>query len=230
MKHHRKASRRHHKSRRVARRATRRVHRRQQRKQRGGVAPVNYDLAQGWSSKASLAQGEDFFKYHAQQHGGSAPFPAAVSGTPFLPVSAQGPAMVLGLNKAIADVAGLKDPQPHAVVDMGAVTAAPTTQDAPGAASLAKGVPAPPQAGGKRRKHKVSRKHKASHKHKKHGRKSHRRSHRHRRRQGGGLGYASVSAPGMLLPSRAMYDQAGLNPDYRTGGVEVQLAEIRDQQ
>jgi hypothetical protein len=34
----------------------------------------------------------------------------------------------------------------------------------------------------------------------------------------------------MLLPSSAMYDQAGLNPSYRTGGVEVQLAEIRDQQ
>jgi hypothetical protein len=226
MKHHRKASRRHHKSRRVAHRATRRVHRRQQRKQRGGVAPVNYDLAQGWSSKASLAQGQDFFNYHKQQHGGSAPFPAAVSGAPFLPVSAQGPAMVLGLNKAMADIAGLKDAQPSGPVDMGAVTAAPTTQDSPGAASMAKGVPATGgQAGGKRRKH--SRKH-ASRKHA--SRKHHRRSHRSRRHRGGGLGYASVSAPGMLLPSTAMYNQAGLNPDYRTGGVEVQLAEIRDQQ
>jgi hypothetical protein len=226
MKHHRKASR---KVRRSSRRATRRV-----RKQRGGVAPVNYDLAQGWSSKASLAQGQDFFKYHAQQHGGSAPYPTAVSGIPFLSAAAQGPAMTASLNTALAQVAGLKDPVPPAAADMGSMTAAPTTQDSPGAASMARGVPAPPQAGGRRhRKHKGSKKHHKTHHRKSHGkshRKSHRRSHRHRRRQGGGLGYASVSAPGMLLPSSAMYDQAGLNPSYRTGGVEVQLAEIRDQQ
>jgi hypothetical protein len=229
MAHHRKASRKHSRRHsRKARRATRRSHRRQ-RKQRGGVAPVNYDLANGWSSKASLAQGADFFKYHAQQHGGSAPYPMAVSGAPFLPTAAQGPAMMSGLNKAMADIAGLKDPQPQGVVDMGAMTAAPTTQVSPGPASLARGVPPTSQTGGRKRhsrKH-SSRKH---HSRKHRGSKRHHASHRRRRHRGGGLGYASVSAPGMLLPSSAMYDQAGLNPSYRTGGVEVQMAEIRDQQ
>jgi hypothetical protein len=228
MAHHRKASRRHGRkaSRKHSRKAshkTRRATRRSHRKQRGGEAPVGYDLANSWSSKASLAQGTDFFKYHAQQHGGSAPYPAAVSGTPFLPPSAQGPAMMNGLTKAMADIAGLTDPQPRAVADMGAVTAAPTTQDSPGAASMARGVP---QTGGRKRRH--SRKH-HSRKHRRSS-KRHHASHRRHRHRGGGLGYASVSAPGMLLPSSAMYSQAGLNPSYRTGGLEVQLAEIRDQQ
>jgi hypothetical protein len=193
-----------------------------------GSAPVNYDLARGWSSRASLAQGDDFTKYHAQQHGGSAPFPAAVSGAPFLPPAGTAIAMTAPLDRALADVAGLKDPQPTLYVDAAGRMGAPTTQDSPGAASMAKGVPSVPasQAGGKRRKH--GRKHgRKTHKGRK-GSRKHRRS--HRRHRGGGLGYAPVGAPGLLLPSKSMYDMAGLNPDYRGAATEYVMAEIRDQQ
>ena len=211
----------------------RKTHSRKQ-QQRGGMAPVNYDLARGWSSRASLAQGDDFTKYHAQQHGGSAPFPAAVSGAPFLPPAGTAIAMTASLDRALSDVAGLKDPQPTLYVDAAGRTGAPTTQDSPGAASMAKGVPeVPPQAGGRRkagRKSHKGRKGVKSHKgvkgHK--GRKHHtRRSRRHR---GGGLGFAPVGAPGLLLPSKTMYDEAGLNPDYRGAAAEYVMAEIRDKQ
>ena len=224
------------------RRHTRRSHtRRQQRQrkqQRGGMAPVNYDLARGWSSQASLAQGDDFTKYHAQQHGGSAPFPAAVSGAPFLAPAGTAIAMTAPLDRALADVAGLKDPQPTLYVDAAGRMGAPTTQDSPGAASMAKGVPsvAAPQAGGRRRKHgrKHGRKtHKGRKGHKGHkGHKGSRKHHsrRSRRHRGGGLGYAPVGAPGLLLPSKTMYDEAGLNPDYRGAATEYAIAEIRDQQ
>jgi hypothetical protein len=192
-----------------------------------GSAPVNYDLARGWSSRASLAQGDDFTKYHAQQHGGSAPYPSAVSGAPFLAPAGTAIAMTAPLDRALADVAGLKDPQPTLYVDAAGRTGAPTTQDSPGAASMARGVPsvAGSQAGGRRRH---GRKHgRKTHK----GRKHHsRRSHRSRRHRGGGLGYAPVGAPGLLLPSKTMYDEAGLNPDYRGAATEYVLAEIRDQQ
>ena len=223
-----------HKRRHTRRSHTRRQQKQQRKQQRGGMAPVNYDLARGWSSEASLAQGDDFTKYHAQQHGGSAPYPAAVSGAPFLPPAGTAIAMTGSLDRALADVAGLKDPQPTLYVDAAGRMGAPTTQDSPGAASMARGVPeAQPQAGGKRRKH--GRKHgRKTHK----GRKGHkgsrkhhsRRSHRSRRHRGGGLGFAPVGAPGLLLPSKVMYDEAGLNPDYRGAATEYAIAEIRDQQ
>jgi len=67
----------------------------------------------------SLGQGTDFAKYHAAQHGGAAPYPVAVSGAPMLSGAMEGPAMMQGLNKAIADIAGLSDmPGPTPVVAM----------------------------------------------------------------------------------------------------------------
>ena len=233
------------------RRHTRRSHTRRQQKQqkqqkqrkqqRGGMmlgsAPISYRLADGWSSQASLAQGDDFTKYHAQQHGGSAPFPAAVSGVPFLAPAGAAIAMTAPLDRALADVAGLKDPQPTLYVDAAGRMGAPTTQDSPGAASMAKGVPeAQPQAGGKRKHgrkthkaHKGRKAHKGSKGSKGHkGSRKHRRS--HRRHRGDGLGFAPVGAPGLLLPSKVMYDEAGLNPDYRGAATEYVLAEIRDRQ
>jgi hypothetical protein len=240
-----------HKRRHTRRSHTRRQQKQQQRKQqkqqRGGMmlgsAPISYHLADGWSSRASLAQGDDFTKYHAQQHGGSAPYPAAVSGVPFLAPAGTAIAMTAPLDRALADVAGFKDPEPTLYVDAAGRMGAPTTQDSPGAASMAKGVPeAQPQAGGKRkhgRKHgrkthkahkgrKAHTGHKGSKGHK--GSRKHRRSHRSRRHRGGGLGYAPVGAPGLLLPSKVMYDEAGLNPDYRGAATEYAIAEIRDQQ
>jgi hypothetical protein len=61
---------------------------------------------------------------------------------------------------------------------------------------------------------------------KKHGkkhRKSHRKSHkchkrhkRHSRKRGGNLDYAPFPNKGMLLDSQKEYNQAGLNPDWKT--------------
>lgn len=123
-KHHRASrkhrSRRHSKAKRHSRHHhSRRQQRRQRRQQRqqGGVAPTNYSLAGNWSSKMSLGQGGDFLKYHAAQHGGAAPYPVAVSGASMLSGPMEGPAMMQGLNKAMADIAGLSDmPSPAPVV------------------------------------------------------------------------------------------------------------------
>ena len=65
-KHSRKTHRRMHRKRSTRRRSTRR---------RGGAdalsgAPVNYHLSGDWSSRMSLGQGADYFKYHEGQHGG----------------------------------------------------------------------------------------------------------------------------------------------------------------
>ena len=51
------------------------------------------------------------------------------------------------------------------------------------------------------------------------------------KQQGGAaLGYNSVSAPGLLLPTQSMYNQAGLNPQYYLGTSTEQADAIaRDQ-
>jgi len=86
---------------------------RKQRRQGGNHligAPVSASLAGSWSSKMSAGQGGDFMKYHAGQHGGS-----HLSGTPVgsaydvLPAALRGPAHIGGLDKAMVDIAGMKD-------------------------------------------------------------------------------------------------------------------------
>jgi hypothetical protein len=60
------------------------------------------------------------------------------------------------------------------------------------------------------------------------GKRSMKRSRKQRqRRRGGALGYAPISAPGMLLDGNA-YSQAGLNPEYRGSAVEYNVAKARD--
>lgn len=86
----------------------RRTHRRSTRR-RGGMAPVNYHLSGSWPSRMSLGQGADYFKYHEGQHGGSAPFPAAVESSA-LPAALRGPAHLQGIDKAMTDIKGLCDP------------------------------------------------------------------------------------------------------------------------
>lgn len=104
-KHHRSASRK------GKSRKHRSMKRKTHKRRHGGVAPLNYSLAGDWSSRMSLGQGVDFFKYHEGQHGGSAPYPASVSGA-ILPDAMRGPAMIDGTMKAHADVAGLRDEMP----------------------------------------------------------------------------------------------------------------------
>jgi hypothetical protein len=94
----------------------RRTHRRSTRR-RGGAdalsgAPVGYHLSGNWSSKMSLGQGADYFKYHEGQHGGAlgmGNYPEAVL-SPGLPAALRGPAHIGGIDKAINDVKGLCDP------------------------------------------------------------------------------------------------------------------------
>ncbi len=192
-----------------------------------GSAPLSYSLADGWSSKMSLNQGDDYFKYHADQHGGGAlmgsNFQQVLSGQPLLSGAAASSARVDGLDNAIAYSAQFKDAHPPALV--GNRIAMPETT---------------PQKGGKRRrsgkkaakKSKKSKKasKKASKKSKKASKKSKkvRKTVRRRRQGGGSLGYASVNAPGLLLPTKSMYDDAGLNPEFRGAAAEYWSAEQRD--
>jgi hypothetical protein len=70
------------------------------------MAPVSYHLSGSWPSRMSLGQGADYFKYHEGQHGGAAPLSAIGQ---MLPEALRGPAHIGGIDKAIADVRGLKD-------------------------------------------------------------------------------------------------------------------------
>jgi hypothetical protein len=152
----------------------------------------------------SLGQGADYFKYHQGQHGGAlgmGAYPAAVL-SPGLPDNLRAAAHIGGIDKAIADVRGLRDP-PYDTV-----------------------APQAPQVttGGKRRKHKKAHSKKSSAR--KHSRK-HRRT--HRRRRGGSLGYAPFPNKGMLLDSSKAYAEAGLNPEWKTD-VAFTDAKIRESQ
>ena len=190
---HKMKSRKHRASKRSSKRSHRHSRRHRatrRRRMNGGQAPLTYSLAGDWASKMSQAQGGDFFKYHAGQHGGAAPVSSI--GMPMLSAGMAGPAMMSGLDAAIRETAGMRDPSP------------------------ADAMPALPnqKVGGKRKGRKASRK--ASRK----GRKG-------SKRRGGALGFAPVSAPGMLL-SNAAYSQAGLNPDYVGAATEYAMAAVRD--
>ena len=208
-------------SRKSLRRTKRKNHRKSHRKLRGGNyevrgAPLSYSLADGWSSKMSLNQGTDYFKYHADQHGGAlegGEFPKVLSGEPFLSGPAVASARVQGLNDAIAYSAQFKDPYPAALVGNQIATAGIT-----------------PQKGGrKRRSSKKSKKSKKAHKHGKR-----RCTKNHKRRMMGGslgmppLGFDTVTANGLLLPTKQMYDNAGLNPEFRGAAAEYMDAAARD--
>jgi hypothetical protein len=95
-------------SRKMKRTHKRKTHRRSTRR-RGGMAPVSYHLSGSWPSRMSLGQGADYFKYHEGQHGGAAAYPASVVNSA-LPAPLRGPAHLGGIDKAIADVSGLRDP------------------------------------------------------------------------------------------------------------------------
>ena len=122
-------------SRKMSRKASRKLSRRHRRTRRGGAAAVGYDLAATLPAKQSLLQGGDYLQYHKAQHGGVAPYPGGVVGS-VLPADMAGSAMTYGINRAIADVAGLRDPPFDAI---------PVAQ-------------APQKVGGRRRKGRKSRK------------------------------------------------------------------------
>jgi len=191
-----------------SRRRRARQQQQQQQQQRGGElvgADIRYSLFDTMAGKQSMAQGLNYLQYHRAQHGGMAPFPQSVEGQ-VLGDGLRGPALMGTLDKAYADIAGLKDPQP---------TPIPSLAD--GRVAVDGPIPlmgVSRQTGGRKRRGKKS--------HKK-GKKSQRRSQRRRRQQGGempALGYQLVGAPGLLLDSAKQYSNAGLNPDY-TGGIST---------
>ena len=157
-------------SRKMKRTHRRKTHHRRRTHRRGGAmltgAPVNYHLSGSWPSRMSLGQGEDYFKYHQGQHGGAAPL-SAIGQT--LPDALRGPAHIGGIDKAIMDVRGLRDP------------------------------PYDGAGGRRRKGRKASKRHHTKgHKgSKRHHSRKHRMT--HRRRRGGSLGYAPFPNKGMLL-------------------------------
>lgn len=204
------------------------------RNQRGGTlyslsdaAAVNYSLADSQTARQSLAQGMDYERYHAAQHGGNAPYPMALSGQPLLDPAASSSALMNPLTKAYADIAGLSDPQP---------TPIPSLAD--GGVPMEAKIPlmgVSPQSGGRnkrrrngRKTNKKNRKNK-NRKNRKNSRKNQKNRKNRNQRGGGDLGYAPVTAPGLLLDSQAAYSRAGLNPDYYTGSSTEQImADARD--
>jgi hypothetical protein len=166
------------------------VHRRNKRK--GGAAldgaPVTYHLSGSWPSRMSLGQGADYFKYHEGQHGGGlamGPYPAAVL-SPGLPADLRGPAHIGGIDKAIADVRPLKDPN-----------------QAGGKRN-------------KKNKTKRNKKNKTKRNKKDKRRTKKDKRNKRGKRKGGSLGYAPFPSSGMLLHSAKAYAQAGLNPEWKT--------------
>jgi len=182
----------------------------------------------------SLDQGQDFLKYHANQHGGEAPYPQALQGDA-IPSTMVGPSMSTGYYRAFQDVAGLKDASPMAPnPPLAGVSAAPNPTV---------------QGGGRRRKH-ATRRLKQQQKQLKQQQKQQQQQLKQQQKQqqqqlkqqqkqqqqqlkqqgGAALGYDSVSAPGLLLPTQSMYNQAGLNPQYYLGTSTEQADAIaRDQ-
>ena len=187
------------KSRRSSSRKMKRTLKRKTYRRRGGMAPVSYHLSGSWPSRMSLGQGADYFKYHEGQHGGAAPLSAITNSA--LPAPLRGPAHLDGIDKAIADVKGLRDP-PY---DTGSTMGGRRRRRRNGS----KRSGSKRKGGSKRRQ---SRKHRRTH-----------------RKRGGALGYAPFPSAGMLLSGPKAYAQAGLNPEWRTA-VEFTDAKIRESQ
>lgn len=167
-----------------------RTHRRRHHRMRGGnssPAPVT-GAGMGEMAAQNLAQGQQFAKMHANQHGGAldaGPYPGAVTEEAMLPKDLQQAARVAPLNAALNAIANMKDPG---------------------------------QAGGRRRGRKASKKaRKASRKGRKASRKS-RKSRKTRRMRGGAFGdnAQSVNAPGLLLSGSQMRNAlSGMNAEWK---------------
>ncbi len=223
-------------NRRTHKRTHRRTHKRTNKRstyhRRGGMAPVGYHLSGSWPSRMSLGQGADYFKYHEGQHGGAAlgmgPFPGAVL-DPGLPAALRGPAHIGGIDKAIADVRGLKDQaggkRRRGGAEFNNNNSTKTENNNENTNDKSE------QEGGRRRRHCKSHKKSHSKRHSKRHSRKHRSTRRksHHRRRGGSLGYAPFPSAGMLLSSPKEYAQAGLNPEWKTD-VAFTDAKIRDTQ
>ena len=159
-------------------------HRKTARRTRGGVAPISYSMARDSAALQSIAQGGEFAKFHAAQHGGM----RGAYGAP-LTTSAVNELRQMG---GVAPVASIGVPM---LSQVGYDRAMTTTLNKAVAEATAMGH----QQGGRRHRRRTQRKTKS----KKHSR-------RHRRVRGG---MAPVTAATMLLP-KGLEAAAGLNPGY----------------
>jgi hypothetical protein len=87
---------------------------RRNRRQYGGTqmfapSPLGASLSGSSPSSANLAQGGQYASFHANQHGGMAPYPGGVTDT-VLPQDLQASARVLPLGGYLADVQHVRDP------------------------------------------------------------------------------------------------------------------------
>lgn len=98
-------------------------HRKTVRRTRGGVAPISYSMARDSAALQSIAQGEEFAKFHAAQHGGmrgayttvatqelkqmGGVAPVASIGVPMLSQVGYDRAMTTTLNKAVAEATAM---------------------------------------------------------------------------------------------------------------------------
>lgn len=163
-------------------------------------APLNYSLADSWSSRMSQGQGKDFFDYHKRQHGGAEliqPAPLSAIENSMLPQNLRASAHINGLDAAIKYSSQFKD-------------------QAGGRRT-------------RKRIHRGSRRHRHSRRcHHGGKRKSQRKQRKQRRSRGGALEYAPFPSNGMLL-NRQMYAQAGLSPSWKCDPAFID-AKIRDSQ
>ena len=180
---------------------------RRNRRQYGGnhivlsPSPLGQSLAGSSPSSANLAQGGQYASFHANQHGGMAPYPGGVTDT-VLPQDLQASARVLPLGGYLADVQHLRDP---------------------GQAAQAGGRRRTRNSRGrftaKRRGSKRSRKTRGSKRSRKTRAKRNSRGRFLKMRGGAAVSLANASdygAPGMLLPSGAETKAvSGMNPEWK---------------
>ena len=174
---------------------------RRQRRHGGAAAFVGADLSYQLQDQA-LAQGKDFLSYHKGQHGGATPLaltPLDAIDNSALAGQLRGPAMLGGIDKAFADIAGFKDQQ-------GGKRRRRRSKRSKKGGKRSKRSKRSGKKGGKRSKRS-------------------KKSRRTRRSHGGAMGFAPFPSQGMLL-SPAQTARAGLSEGW-ADAVEFDAAKMR---
>ena len=166
-------------------------------------APLSYQL-----QDQALAQGADFLSYHKGQHGGATPL--ALTSLDAIDNSAlagqlRGPAMLGGIDRAFADIAGLRDQQ--------------------GGKRSKRSKKGGKRSKRSKRSKKGGKRSKRSKKGGKRSKRSGKKSRRTRRSHGGAMGFAPFPSQGMLL-SPAQTARAGLSEGW-ADAVEFDAAKMR---
>jgi len=191
---------------------------RRQRRHGGAAAFVGAPLSYQLQDQA-LAQGADFLSYHKGQHGGATPLaltPLDAIDNSALAGQLRGPAMLGGIDRAFADIAGLRDQQ-------GGKHRRRRSKRSKKGGKRSKRSKRSSKKGGKRSK-RSKKGGKRSKRSKRSGKKC-RRTRRTRRSQGGAMGFAPFPSQGMLL-SPGQTARAGLSEGW-ADAVEFDAAKMR---